>query len=827
MSSLPDYVLKASLNEFESGSSDDDPFIEVTNNSSNSLEKHAKSLPNKNNYLTVSEDERPSEARRKSLVFASINTKNYQATATNIRQQTKSTGIRSKSVAGSLKVSDNFNSARNSRVSSISVAPEKPTIRLYPKKEIIHSSMTSLTSPTNLVRESVSSNHLYTRNYNSKSRRSINIPSHKKSSEDSPVWAFARPNSSNQKGSSKSLISNDKFSAQSSFKQTSFQSNTLQLPIPVDAEFLSVQSLKRYSRSVATGIEDIEEMRESIEDHLPALAKNENYDEFKHIENDENELKLENRQYSSENMLIVDAASETSEYESPPNNEKYLSADGNVDYEVTNNNDYYDYLMMSQRHASTNFIHKIDSSEVIWQQEQKQIKMIGSYLLGDQIGKGSFGKVKEGRCSETLQRVAVKIINRKRLKKVTNGVENVISEIKLLKKLKHKNIIKLIDVYCKVEDSQGNIAIFDWFPEIENDPIEWRYDDGTSVEASVSVVKWYLIFEYCPCSLQVLVEQEDYGKLTVERSRDFFNQLTEGLGYLHSQGVIHRDIKPGNMLVTQDGILKIADFGIAEQFSMYDEKEMKISTFAGTHQFLCPEITEGLLASFSGEKVDIWAAGVTLFNLLTGGYPFDTEDDGNLLSLYEKISSGTFTMPKFFDSDLQDLLQNVLQKDPDTRFCINEILKHPWTGKQSLISWKQSTPILSYPENSNKGGNQPAPTPTANHDDIEKQPFTFRPHAILSYVLKKNKRDLKKGKLSARISPCETTLIPYLEFLYGTEIEAELFDLGIFGSNIYNDETFKKQSSGTFGSILHKIGSKSRIENKDTQKMQSKSIIVE
>ena len=93
---------------------------------------------------------------------------------------------------------------------------------------------------------------------------------------------------------------------------------------------------------------------------------------------------------------------------------------------VETNSDYYDYLLLCQRHASQNFIIKMESSELVYANATPTVKIIGPYILGGKIGKGSFGKVKEGLCSETLRRVAVKIINKKRLRKIQNGVENVL-----------------------------------------------------------------------------------------------------------------------------------------------------------------------------------------------------------------------------------------------------------------------------------------------------------------------------------------------------------------------------------------------------------------
>ena len=201
-----------------------------------------------------------------------------------------------------------------------------------------------------------------------------------------------------------------------------------------------------------------------------------------------------------------------------------------------NNQEYYEYLMLSQRHVSTNFIHSLGSGDVFYN-EKVMHKFIGPFLLGGEIGHGAFGKVKEGICTQTLQRVAVKIINRKRVKKVPNGIEKVLREIKLLKRLKHKNVVTLIEVYAKVEDENENQGIFNWFSTIEDEPISWPREDGTSEECYVKVLKWYLVFEYCPCTLQTVVDFEKGIKDTSVACR-YFNQLAVGLEYIHSQSII-------------------------------------------------------------------------------------------------------------------------------------------------------------------------------------------------------------------------------------------------------------------------------------------------
>jgi serine/threonine protein kinase len=159
----------------------------------------------------------------------------------------------------------------------------------------------------------------------------------------------------------------------------------------------------------------------------------------------------------------------------------------------------------------------------------------------------------------------------------------------------------LIDVYCKVEDGSGCTGVFPWFESIEDEPITWVYEDGSRKDLKVNILKFYLIFQYCPWTLQSLLDQSEGKKFTIDRAHYFFVQMMNGLYYLHAQSVIHRDIKPGNMLITQGKVLNISDFGVAEQFDIYSNQKMKTSVFAGTHQFLSPEITSGA-EEYDGEK---------------------------------------------------------------------------------------------------------------------------------------------------------------------------------------------------------------------------------
>ncbi|XP_053159458.1 serine/threonine-protein kinase STK11 isoform X2 [Hemicordylus capensis] len=299
------------------------------------------------------------------------------------------------------------------------------------------------------------------------------------------------------------------------------------------------------------------------------------------------------------------------------------------------------------------FIHRIDSTEVIYQPRRKRAKLIGKYLMGDLLGEGSYGKVKEMLDSETLCRRAVKILKKKKLRRIPNGEANVKKEIQLLRRLRHKNVIQLVDVLYNEEKQ-----------------------------------KMYMVMEYCVCGMQEMLDSVPEKKFPVFQAHGYFCQLIDGLEYLHSQGIVHKDIKPGNLLLTTNGTLKISDLGVAEALHPFAEDDM-CRTSQGSPAFQPPEIANGL-DTFSGFKVDIWSAGVTLYNITTGLYPFEGD---NIYKLFENIGKGDYTIPEDCGPPLFDLLRGMLEYDPAKRFSIQQIRHHNWFRKKHA----QSEPLVPIP----------------------------------------------------------------------------------------------------------------------------------
>ncbi|KAF2349622.1 Protein kinase domain [Trinorchestia longiramus] len=303
-------------------------------------------------------------------------------------------------------------------------------------------------------------------------------------------------------------------------------------------------------------------------------------------------------------------------------------------------------------------IQRIDSGDIIYSNPNTKYKLVGPYVIGGKLGEGSYAKVKECLHSETLERCAVKIMKQKTLRKIPHGAENVRREIKLLRNLRHKNVVRLHDVHYNEE--KGKI---------------------------------YMMMEYCVVGLQELLEKSPGNKFPVWQAQGFFQQLLDGLEYLHSRGVVHKDVKPGNLLLSCDSTLKITDFGVAEQVELCEGNDL-ISSSQGSPMFQPPEVAGGTHSRFPGYKLDVWSTGITLYNLTSGKYPFN---GSNIFRIIESVCRDALVIPSELDSSLAALLQKMLVKDPYERISLQEVKKHRWVvqkivplqGEECVSMWEQ------------------------------------------------------------------------------------------------------------------------------------------
>ena len=263
-------------------------------------------------------------------------------------------------------------------------------------------------------------------------------------------------------------------------------------------------------------------------------------------------------------------------------------------------------------------------------------KKIGNYILTKTLGKGTFGKVQTGIHCLTQKKVAVKILDKDKIK-VQTDVERIIREIKILKKMRHINVIQLFD--------------------------------------TISTKKhFYLITEFIKGGdlYDYLSAQNQLSEREVCR---LFQQLISAVEYIHKLGIVHRDIKPENILVDfESKTLKLVDFGLSNIY----EKDQKLKTPCGSPCYAAPEMIAG--KSYNGLLSDIWSSGVVLYCMLCGELPFD---DTNIKSLYYKITNGIYTIPSFISPEAQDLIRNLLNINVDKRFNIKNIRSHPWFNIES------------------------------------------------------------------------------------------------------------------------------------------------
>ena len=254
----------------------------------------------------------------------------------------------------------------------------------------------------------------------------------------------------------------------------------------------------------------------------------------------------------------------------------------------------------------------------------------GQFIIGEEIGKGTFGVVRLATHIITGEKVAVKILYREKIKEKSDK-RRLEREIKILKILRHKNIVQLYNV----------------------------------IQTPSTI---YLVMEYIKGKelFEIIVQKK---KLSELESLRYFQQLISGIEYLGKIRVAHRDLKPENLLIDSKNNLKIADFGLS---NIYKNNEL-LSTDCGSPCYAAPEMLSG--EKYFGLSADIWSSGIILYTMLCGRLPF--EDKDNQL-LYNKIKEGNFKIPEFLSENAKDILTKIINVDPKKRYNISQIKKHPW-----------------------------------------------------------------------------------------------------------------------------------------------------
>ncbi|CUM66528.1 uncharacterized protein PRCAT00004195001 [Priceomyces carsonii] len=279
----------------------------------------------------------------------------------------------------------------------------------------------------------------------------------------------------------------------------------------------------------------------------------------------------------------------------------------------------------------------------------------GSYILGSTLGEGEFGKVKLGWRKDGKQpsQVAIKLIKRDTILKDSESEIKIHREINSLKLLKHPNIVSLVEVM----KSGKYIGIV------------LEYASGGE------------LFDYI-LKNKVLKEND---------AKKIFAQLVSGVDYMHSKGLIHRDLKLENLLLDKHKNVIISDFGFVNSYNKDKNDFMKTS--CGSPCYAAPELVL-TQSPYEGRKVDIWSLGVILYAMLSGYLPFDddpeNEDGSDIIKLYHYICRTPLTFPEYINPLPRDLLRKIIVPDPKRRININDIRRHSWLAPYAnLLSVRQ------------------------------------------------------------------------------------------------------------------------------------------
>ncbi|KAF9354316.1 hypothetical protein BGX26_007845 [Mortierella sp. AD094] len=300
------------------------------------------------------------------------------------------------------------------------------------------------------------------------------------------------------------------------------------------------------------------------------------------------------------------------------------------------------------------------------------------YVLTKIIGQGAYGIVSLGEDVNTKVKYAIKEFSKSKLSKkerasafrygrgrgrpdVVNSaraspLDLIKSEIAILKKLNHVNIVKLHEVL-----------------DVAN---------GDSM---------FMVFELCEGVLTEVTLGDKPGKIFEdEECRHFFQQMILGIEYLHDHDIIHRDIKPDNLLRSAGDTLKIVDFGVSEMFSKKGDDITKKS--AGSPAFMAPEWCRYDHGELSGKPADIWSMGVTLYCMRYGRLPFRSSSSS--LDLLRTIREEEPDLTEETDPRFKNVMEKLLDKDPSKRITIDGLRNDSWVtddGRKPLKGKDENT----------------------------------------------------------------------------------------------------------------------------------------
>jgi len=314
-------------------------------------------------------------------------------------------------------------------------------------------------------------------------------------------------------------------------------------------------------------------------------------------------------------------------------------------------------------------VSEASAADIDYDSDEGTVIAVNQYKIGKSLGSGAFADVRlaEIEKGDETEKFAVKIFSKRTLKKkrtmkkeagkmkVHTALENVAREIAIMKKLNHPGLVRLFEVI----------------------------DDGDEDELFMFLefVGGGQVMDYDPKAKSYFTEKSETRLIAEADAKQYVAEMVLGLQYLWAQNICHRDLKPENILLTDDGKIKITDFGVSHMFKEGEEGKQK--NLEGTYHFVAPECTTGEEYDVFG--TDVWAIGVTLYTFLYGTLPF-TNEGGGVTELLDAIRNTEVTFPEKTETEKSpavsaegiDIMKKMLTKDPAARLNRNDILNHVW-----------------------------------------------------------------------------------------------------------------------------------------------------